>query len=120
MSGCAGLLGGNFLQLLETAKRNVLQPGAAVVPCGATLYVMGIDVSTQKVAGYDLSGLNRYRYTALMAGVYRYRYIISVVSCGATMYVMDLSVSTYKVAGYDLSDIKRYSYIAVMSGFQRT
>ena len=57
-----GLLGGNFLSLLELAKRNVLQPGAAVVPCGATVYVMGLNVSTSSVAGYDLTGLDSYRF----------------------------------------------------------
>jgi len=63
-TGCslaAGLMGHNFLYLLEAAKKNVLQPGCAVVPCAASLYVMGINIQTQAVGGYDLSGLNKYR-----------------------------------------------------------
>lgn len=57
----AGLVGNDFLSLLEMAKRNVLQPGAAVVPCGASLYVMGIHVAPCHVGKYDLSSLNKYR-----------------------------------------------------------
>jgi len=57
----AGLMGHNFLYLLEAAKKNVLQPGCAVVPCAASLYVMGINIETQTVGGYNLSGLNKYR-----------------------------------------------------------
>ncbi len=54
-------MGHNFLYLLEAAKKNVLQPGCAVVPCAASLYVMGINIETQTIGGYDLSGLNKYR-----------------------------------------------------------
>ena len=61
LSFLAGLMGNNFLYLLETAKKNVLQPNCAVIPCAASLYVMGISIATGDVAGYDLSGLNTYR-----------------------------------------------------------
>jgi len=61
----AGLLGNNLLYLLEMAKKNVLQLGCAVVPCAASLYVMGINIETQHVGGYDLSGLNKYRCVSL-------------------------------------------------------
>lgn len=54
-------MGHNFLYLLEAAKKNVLQPGCAVVPCAASLYAMGINIETQTVGEYDLSGLNKYR-----------------------------------------------------------
>lgn len=57
----AGLVGNNFLYLLEMAKKNVLQTGASVVPCAASLYVMGINLQTGEVAGHDLSGFNKYR-----------------------------------------------------------
>ena len=60
----AGLVGHNFLNLLEMAKKNVLQPGAAVVPCAASLYVMGIHVPPVHVGKYDLSGLDKYRSEA--------------------------------------------------------
>lgn len=55
-------MGNNFLYLLETAKKNVLQPNCAVIPCAASLYVMGISIATDDVSGYDLSGLNMYRW----------------------------------------------------------
>ena len=57
----AGLVGHNFLALLDMAKKNVLQPGAAVVPSAASLYVMGIHVPSSQVGGYDLSALDKYR-----------------------------------------------------------
>ena len=57
----AGLVGNNFLNLLEMAKKNVLQPGAAVVPCAASLYVMGIHVPPSHMGKYDLSSLDKYR-----------------------------------------------------------
>ncbi|DBA83709.1 TPA: hypothetical protein ACH3X1_006247 [Trebouxia sp. C0004] len=56
----AGLMGHNFLYLLEAAKKNVLQPGCAVVPCAASLYAMGINIETKTVGGYDLSRLNKW------------------------------------------------------------
>ena len=59
----AGLLGCNWLYLLELAKRRVLQPGAAVVPAGATLFCAGIQALTGSVSGFDFSGLNTYRRT---------------------------------------------------------
>lgn len=49
------------MYLLDQAKRNVLQPGSAVVPCGATLYVMGIHVPPAATAGYDMSAMDQYR-----------------------------------------------------------
>lgn len=58
---CAGLLGCNWLYLLDLAKRRVLQPGAAVVPAGATLFCAGIEALTGSVSGFDFSGLNTYR-----------------------------------------------------------
>ncbi|KAL3131069.1 hypothetical protein ABBQ38_000384 [Trebouxia sp. C0009 RCD-2024] len=58
----AGLVGHNFLNLLELAKKNVLQPGAAVVPCAASLYVMGVHVPPVHVGKYDLSSLDKYRW----------------------------------------------------------
>lgn len=65
---CSGLLGNGFLHLLEQAKRNVLQPDTAVVPCGATLYVMGIHVPPTAVASYDMSAMDQYRYGSVSVG----------------------------------------------------
>ena len=56
-----GLIGHNFLAILEMAKKNVLQPGAVVVPCAASLYVMGIHVPSPQAGSYDLSALEKYR-----------------------------------------------------------
>lgn len=58
-----GLLGDGFPYLLELARKRVVQLGATVVPAGATLYCMGLEVATEKVAGFDLSGMNAYRCT---------------------------------------------------------
>lgn len=57
----AGLLGNNWLYLLDMAKKNVLQPGATVVPAAATLYCMGIEARTGEVRGFDFSAFNKYR-----------------------------------------------------------
>ena len=57
----AGLVGHNFLALLEMAKRNVVQPGASIIPCAASLYVMGMHVPPSQVGKYDLSALDKYR-----------------------------------------------------------
>lgn len=57
----AGLLGDGFPYLLELCRRRVVAPGAAVVPAGATLYCMGVEVATGAVGGFDLSGMNTYR-----------------------------------------------------------
>ena len=57
----AGLTGDGFLYLLETVKRKVVQPNARVVPAGATLYCMGLEILTPRVLGFDLSPLDQYR-----------------------------------------------------------
>lgn len=58
---CAGLLGSNWLYLLDMAKKNVLQPNAIVIPAAATLYCAGIEARTGDVAGFDFSAFNKYR-----------------------------------------------------------
>ena len=57
----AGLLGSNWLYLLDMAKKNVLQPNATVIPAAATLYCAGIEARTGDVAGFDFSAFNKYR-----------------------------------------------------------
>jgi len=47
----AGLVGGNAAGVLELARRQVAQPGATVVPAGATVYCMGVEVLSGEVAG---------------------------------------------------------------------
>ena len=56
-----GLLGDGFPYLLELARRRVVQPGATVVPAGASLYCMGLEVATGTVAGFDMSCMDAYR-----------------------------------------------------------
>lgn len=57
----AGLLGSNWLFLLDMAKKNVLQAGATVIPAAATMYCMGIEARTEQIAGFDFSTFNKYR-----------------------------------------------------------
>lgn len=56
-----GLLGNNFLYVLEMARRNVMQPGVTVIPCRAVMYAMGIEALTTAAQGFDFSCLNKYR-----------------------------------------------------------
>ena len=59
----AGLVGDGVEPLLREARRAVLQPGAAVVPCGATLYCMGVECLTRDVRGCDMgSSMNQFRW----------------------------------------------------------
>lgn len=57
----AGLLGDQFLYLLELARKRVLQPGATMVPNAATLYCMGIQVLTPQPGGFSFSTLDKFR-----------------------------------------------------------
>ncbi len=61
----AGLLGDHVGQLLSMASRNVLQPGATVVPAAATVYCMGVEVLTTDVRGFDFKPFNKYRHATL-------------------------------------------------------
>jgi len=58
----AGLLGDRVVQLLATARMNVLQTGATVVPAAATLYCMGVEAHTSDVRGFDFGKFNKYRW----------------------------------------------------------
>lgn len=58
----SGLLGGNVLHLLETAKRQALQRGALCIPCAATLFAVGIEALTTTVAGFDVLPVNQHRW----------------------------------------------------------
>ena len=49
------------MHLLELAKRAVVQPGAAVVPAAASLYVMGLQLPATAACGFDLSAMDKYR-----------------------------------------------------------
>jgi protein arginine N-methyltransferase 7 len=57
----AGLLGDRVGTLLGMVGRNVLQPGATVVPAAATVYCVGIEALTSDVHGFDFSKFNQYR-----------------------------------------------------------
>lgn len=61
MSNSVGLVGDGWLYLLEMAKRNVVQAGAAVVPAAATLYCAGVELPPSSACGFDLTALDKYR-----------------------------------------------------------
>ena len=58
-----GLLGDSFQALLELAKRNVLMPGATVVPQAATLYCAAIEVLPTAAGGFDFATFDKFRCT---------------------------------------------------------
>ena len=62
----AGLLGDCVVPLLSMASRNVLQPGATVVPAAATVYCMGVEALTSEVRGFDFKAFNKYRCAAAL------------------------------------------------------
>ena len=58
----SGLLADGFPWLLDLTRRKVVQPGAAVVPSAATLYCMGIQALTGRVAGFNMTHMNTFRW----------------------------------------------------------
>jgi protein arginine N-methyltransferase 7 len=56
------LLGSGCLTLLKRVHQQVLQPGAAVVPAGATVYCLGLEILTREVLGFDMTSLNQFRF----------------------------------------------------------
>ncbi|PSC69443.1 arginine methyltransferase [Micractinium conductrix] len=60
----AGLIGDGFPYLLDLTRRKVVQPGATVIPAAATLYCMGVEALTGRVAGLDMTPMNTYRWDA--------------------------------------------------------
>lgn len=57
----SGLLGNNCLNLLERVQRQVLQPGALVVPAAATMYCVAVELLSGLVQGFDMAPLNKFR-----------------------------------------------------------
>lgn len=60
----AGLLAHRIVPLLAALRSRVLQPGAVCMPAAATVYCMGVEARTDRVAGFDFSAFNRYRWGA--------------------------------------------------------
>ena len=56
-----GVLGDGWLHLLELAKRNVVQPDAAVVPAAATLWCCAIEVAPTRAGGFDFATFDKFR-----------------------------------------------------------
>lgn len=44
------------------AKKNVIRPGAEVVPAAATVYCIGVEVLTASAGGHNMHPINRYRH----------------------------------------------------------
>ncbi|GAX85623.1 hypothetical protein CEUSTIGMA_g13038.t1 [Chlamydomonas eustigma] len=51
------------MRLLAAVRQRVLQPGAIVVPASASLYCMGVEVLTRRCLDFDLSPINKFRWT---------------------------------------------------------
>lgn len=47
-----------------------MQPRAVIVPCGATLYGMGVEIVTTGVGGFNMATMNKYRWDADAQTVY--------------------------------------------------
>jgi protein arginine N-methyltransferase 7 len=58
----SGVTGYSIEWMLQMARKNVVQPGATVIPAAATLYCVGIEAFTDKIDGMDMSSLDKYRY----------------------------------------------------------
>ncbi len=56
-----GLLGNGIGIYCWFAKQNLLSPDAQIIPRGATVYAMPLELRTGRVCGFDLSPFNRYR-----------------------------------------------------------
>jgi len=56
-----GLLGNGIGIYCQFAKQNLLSPDAQIIPRGATVYAMPVELRTDKICGFDLSPFNRYR-----------------------------------------------------------
>lgn len=57
-----GLLGSGIAATLAHARRSLISPDAAVIPAGATVFAMLIELRTGDICGFDLSAFNRYRW----------------------------------------------------------
>ena len=53
-----GLIGEGALHALAHARAELLQPGAAMVPCGAQVFCMPVEMRVGEVAGMDAAELN--------------------------------------------------------------
>ena len=59
----SGLLGCGLRETLQHAWTHLLAPGALVIPQTATVYCCPIELSTEKLNGFDVSKFNRYRWS---------------------------------------------------------
>jgi hypothetical protein len=57
----SGLIGEGCLHLVTLAKHRLLKPDAVVLPMGATVFAMPIQMRIDQVMGFDLQHANRYQ-----------------------------------------------------------
>lgn len=60
----AGALGQGLLRVLAAVKHRAVRPGVplAVLPARVRVYGMGVEMLTRRVAGVDMSTLNKFRW----------------------------------------------------------
>ncbi|CAG9462617.1 unnamed protein product [Pedinophyceae sp. YPF-701] len=64
-----GLVGSGAAWLAAALRSKVLAPGARVVPARGTLWCMGVEVLASAVDGFDVSALDRYRFSPTTVAV---------------------------------------------------
>ena len=65
----SGLIGEGALHLVHAAKEKLLTEDAAIVPMGATVHCMPINIRVDSVQGFDMQQSNRWRWRPDYEGV---------------------------------------------------
>jgi hypothetical protein len=66
----AGLLTSGIVPAMHHCLHSIMADDAVLLPASATVYVQAAEIRTNRVCGFDMSAVNRYRWTpAFAAGV---------------------------------------------------
>lgn len=61
----AGFSGNSFGAAIRFARKELLSPDAEIIPKGASLFAVPMELRTGLVCGFDLNAFNRYRWTPI-------------------------------------------------------